>query len=276
VSRPPVRGGATGGRLLSGDRRFSSRVAAAAIPAREHAFSNASRFLKNLERQRPVAERCRPRHRPTRRPRRSVRVNRLELHRVVYVRTHAPVDTASPDDRSDRHLATCRSPLDVAVREPEYQDRRCRDDPTVLVFALGLGYVPASGKDVASPALRFICSADLTWRVKTSSIWMLDTVHNAPRRQIRSSTVGASLPVKSYSKSPSGKRITNALLGMRTSLDAYGSPARGVRAANSANPDSPPRGHLLAGSIRTRFAPVSSQKPLGAAVLTQQHAAKLR
>jgi hypothetical protein len=35
--------------------------------------------------------------------------------------------------RPDRELSARRSMLDVAVREPEDQDRRCRDRPSVPV-----------------------------------------------------------------------------------------------------------------------------------------------
>ncbi len=59
---------------------------------------------------------------------------------ALRVLAYAPQAAATPHECSDGNLAVRRPILDVAVREPEDQDRRCRDTDTLLRSSVPVRY----------------------------------------------------------------------------------------------------------------------------------------
>ena len=90
----------------------------------------------HLDDQRRIAERVGDKAR--RATERTVFVKGCQDGSVVPIGLHAPKHAPCPHVRPDRELSARRSMLDVAVREPEDEDRRCRDTRSVLLCELEL------------------------------------------------------------------------------------------------------------------------------------------
>ena len=168
---------------------------------------------QNLESQRLVSqpEGCRRRARGS--------TGRLFFKRLnegtgSLVSRDSPLPPARTYPSSDGKLAARGSILDVAVREPQKEDRRCRDTDSVLVVDLGhLVTATRAARSFASPSPPSRRTTGSTWTVRTAPSVSRLTDQRDPRRVSVSPAEGSSRRVRSYSKSPSGNRITNARAG---------------------------------------------------------------
>jgi len=98
-----------------------------------------SGFGENFDRQRLVAERKRKNSRASGGAGAAGAIpifGRLEEGRSAFVAADAPCSAATTDECPDGELTTRGSILNVAVREAQQKDRRCRDTYTVLRLSI--------------------------------------------------------------------------------------------------------------------------------------------